>query len=847
MKAIRLKTEYLAAPLGIDTQNPRMQWNCEGGTSQTAYRLLCRDAATGTLLWDSGKVAESTMQAAYPLPLASRQRVIWQLQLWDETDIPGPISESCFEMGLLHTEDWQAGWISGDYVVNKNRRYPVDCFCKSFTLEQLPQCARLYATACGLYEITVNGVRAGDHVLAPGHTDYRKRVQYQTVDVTHLLRKGQNTVEILLADGWYRGSCGAWGIRNQYGSRTKVLAQLEGDGAVLLATDAGWRWSNDGPIRFADNKDGEVVDARMAPSYSGRAKPAHHPVVPTASNNVPVREKELFTPGVITTPGGSTVLDFGQNIAGYIRFELTAKAGQRVFLRFGEILDADGEFTQHNIQCSSKHRTSPLQQVEYICTGGQNSYKTRFAVFGFRYALLETDAPWRAEDFTAIAVYSDMEQTGFFDCSEPLLNQFVQNTVWSTKGNSLDVPTDCPTRERHGWTGDSQIFFDTASYLFDFAPFAKKHLRDVFDWQRRNGNLPQIAPAGGVDFYMDTMNGSPGWSDIGILMPYRFWKKYGDKNILQQYYDGMKQYAAFLRRRCGKKTLLSKPLGLYGKARRWAVNYGQSYGEWAEPADVFPNDWKDMVLPHPEVSTAYTAHCFALFARMAEALGDADTAAEYALLAEKVKLSYQAMRRLPAFTLDTDRQAMLVRPLAFDLLDAEQTAYAKKRLLTALENYGWRLGTGFLSTPLILYVLAEIDPAAALRLLENQQMPGWLYMPKTGATTVWENWEGNADQKGLGSMNHYSKGAVCAWLFDSLCGIRVAGQNHFTVCPCPGGSLTHAKAAYQSVYGLIESGWVQTDGKICYTVTVPANCTAEVRLPDGSCHSVAAGTHIFDN
>ncbi len=842
MKAVRMRTEYLMNPVGLDIQRPRLHWNCEGGIRQTAYQIVCRNG--NGVVWDSGKVASASMRTVYPHLLESRERMTWQVRLWDENDVPGEWREASFEMGLLHGDDWRAKWITGNYRVRRKQRYPADCFRRTFTAQTGN--ARLYITACGLYEAAINGQRVGDFVLAPGHTDYRKRVHCQTYDVTALLHDGENTIEILLADGWYRGSCGAWGLKNQYGRETKVIAQLEVDGKPVLCTDESWDWCSDGPIRFADNQDGEVIDARMAPTFAGKAKVTRHSILPAASNSVPVVEGERFTPSVITAPSGKTILDFGQNIAGYIEFRVQTKAGQRIFLRFGEMLDENGEFTQKNIQCSASWATTPLQQIDYTCRDGENRYKTRFAVFGFQYALLETDVSWQPEDFTAIAVYSDLEQTGFFDSSNTLLNQFVQNTVWSSKGNFLDIPTDCPTRERHGWTGDAQIFFDTASYLFDYAAFARKHLADIFDWQKPSGNLPQIAPAGGVDFYMASMNGSPGWSDIGILLPYRFWRKYGDREILARYYPGMKKYAAFLRRRCGRKTLLSKPLGLHGKLRRYAVNYGQSYGEWAEPKDVFPNDWTDMVLPHPEVSTAYTAYCFRLFAEIAREMDDSKAAATYADLAEKVTHSYQALRKLPAFTLDTDRQAMLVRPLAFGLLDEEQTVYARHRLLAAMEHYGWRLGTDFLSTPLILDVLADIDPDVAFRLLENEEMPGWLFMPKSGATTVWESWEGTQAQGGIGSLNHYSKGAVCAWLFSGLCGIRAAGENHFTIRPLTGGTLTHAKACYQSVYGEVESGWVRRDGRTVFTIVIPANCTAELTLPSGAKAAIGAGIHTFE-
>ena len=821
MKAIRLKTDYLTDPLGIDVRQPRLQWNCDGGVQQSAYQIVTEN-------WDSGKVESASMHADYPKELKSRERVNWRVRLWDENDEPGEWSEAFFEMGLLEKTDWTAKWITGNYAVNKKERYPVDCFRKVFTVRKNVRRARLYITACGLYEAKLNGEKVGNLCLAPGHTDYRKRVQYQTYDVADMLKPGENELTVQLADGWYRGGCGAWGITNQYGTETKLLCQLEiiyADGTrQTVATDGTWQWSNDGPIRFADNKDGEVVEAWRYPTYGGAARVTAHPVTPTAANNVPVTEHETFHPTVLTTPGGRTVLDFGQNMAGYIAFRLRARAGQRVFLRFGEMLDRDGEFTQKNIQCVGKQKTSPLQQVDYRCREGENDYQTRFAVFGFRYALLETDAPWQPEDFTAIAVYSDMAETGRFVSSNELLNRFVAATKWSTKSNSLDVPTDCPTRERHGWTGDAQIFFETASWLFDYAAFSRKYLNDVYDWQKKDGRLPQIAPYGGVDFYMWTLNGSVGWSDVGILLPYRFWKQYGDETILRQDYDGMVRYATFMIRRV---------------SRDGVVRRGQSYGEWAEPADVKPNDWKDMVLPHPEVSTAYTAYVLRCLAEVAQALGKTEDAENYRAVSEKCTAAYG---KTFGGQLDTDRQALLVRPLAFGLLDETQTAFAKKRLLRALDNYGWRLGTGFLSTPLILDVLSDIDIEAAYRLLENEKMPGWLFMPKSGATTVWESWEGTAAQGGIASLNHYSKGAVVAWLFRTMCGIRVDGENHFAIAPRPGGRFTFARASYDSVYGTVESSWQREDGKTVYTVTVPANCTATVTI-DGREQTLSAGTH----
>lgn len=850
MYAIDLRTEYLKNPMGIDIKNPCLMWKCEGGISQTACQILCTDDENHTL-WDSGKIPGSAMRMEYNgEKLKSRMRVKWKIRIWDEQDEPGDWSEEAvFEMGLLSPGNWKAKWITGNYKVNKKNRYPVDCFLRELEINKKVVRARLYITACGLYEARLDGVKIGDFCFAPGHTDYRKRVQYQTYDVTDMLSEGAHELSVQIADGWYRGSTGAWGLKNQYGTETKLLAQLElffEDGTrKIIATDRRWQWSNDGPIRFADNKDGEIIEAWRRPSYGQISKLTDYPVVPTASNNVQVVEKEQFVPKMSIAPNGKKLFDFGQNMAGYLEFHVTAKKGQKINIRCGELLDQDGNLTLKNIQCTKKDYATPLQQIEYICKEGDNHYKTTFAVFGFRYAEVDTDVEIEPENITAIAVYSDIEQTGFFESSNPLLNKLVDITAWSTRSNSLDIPTDCPTRERHGWTGDAQIFFETASYLFDYAAFTKKYLNDVYDWQKKDGKLPQIAPPGGVDFYMDAMNGSVGWSDVGILIPYRFWKLNGDRQILEEYYDRMKKYAHFMMRRCGKwgGPLAKRVKGLSGEAKKYFVNCGQSYGEWAEPEEVHKMDWKDCAAPHPEVSTAYTAYVLGVMADIAGELGKMEDEAQFRTYSEGCKKAYQELVESEEFSMDTDRQAQLVRPLAFDLLNEKQTEFARKRLIKALENYGWRLGTGFLSTPLILDVLAGYDLDSAYRLLENEEMPGWLFMPKNGATTIWESWEGTEAQGGIASLNHYSKGAVCEWLFKTMCGIRIDGENHFRIEPRPGGHFTFANAEYDSIFGKVKSGWKIENGETVFEIVIPANCTATICLPGMEEENVGAGTY----
>lgn len=838
MKAINIRTEYLKNPLGIDIDSPRVMWNCEGGIKQTAYRIT----ADG---FDSGKVESDSMRCAVPIRFSDGKRVNFHITLWDENGNEGePGEEAFFEYGI---KNFNAEWITGNYLADKKRRYPPDCFKKEFVSDGEILSARLYASACGIYTAEINGVRVSSP-LAPGITDYNKRVQYQTYDITELIKRN-NEITLCLADGWYRGSCGAWGLKNQYGTETKIIAQVDikykNGTSRRISTDGTWSWSNDSDVRFADNKDGEIIDANKKPSYRFCARVTSHPVTPSASNNVPTAEKEKYKGEILISKSGKKIIDFKQNLAGFISFKLNAEKGQKIKITLGELLDKDGELTLKNIQCSNKKITTPLQKIEYTCKDGVNEYKTRFAIFGFRYALIETDAEFTSDDFTAIAVYSDMEETGFFESSNELLNKFFEAVKQSAKSNSTDLPTDCPTRERHGWTGDAQIFINTASYLFSYAPFALKFERDMCDEQRRNGCFRQIAPKGGVDFYMNAMDGSPGWSDAGVLIPYRIYKKYGDSAVLERFYENMKRYADYKIKTLGKIYPTAVPTGIDLKYSRYISNFGQSYGEWAEPADVRAFRISDFIAPHPEETTAYIVYMLECMTEIARVLNKHGDARRFKKYADKARIGYSKLVETKKYSLDTDRQSKLVRPLAFNLLSDSQKAYAQKRLIKALNNYSWRVGTGFLSTPLILGVLADIDADYAYRLLENEEMPGWLFMSKSGATTVWESWEGDKAQGGIGSLNHYSKGAVCEWLFSSMCGINVDGENHFIIKPIPGGHFTFAKAEYKSVFGAVKSGWRKENGEYKFDIAIPPNCTADIILPDGRKQKASTGTYTF--
>ena len=854
MKATHLRVDYLKEPLGLGNPSPRFYWNCEGGLKQTAYQIVVK--VKGETLWNSGKV-ESNSMTHIPYCgrlLRSRERVQWSIKLWDEDGNGGEIVSSWFEMGLLEGKDWNAKWITGDYKPDPKNRYPVDHFRKTFMLDQKIKSARLYASARGIYDVTINGQRIEDFILAPGMTDYRKRIQYQTYDVTNLL-DWNNTLDIRLADGWYRGSSAAYGVVNVYGTQTSVIAQLEityEDGSIQsICTDESWNWCNDGPIRFADLKDGEIYNAEMKPSFSGKSKVVDAPKAPlVASGNVPVREKEHFRAKLLK----NNVLDFGQNIAGYLEFTVKGKPGQVIKLVCGEVLDEDGNVDLSGIQetrplggwnqislikklltnqISGENDPTPWQQISFTCSGGEDHYKTSFAIFGFRYTQIVTKAEIDPAAFTAIAVYSDMEQTGDFTCSNKLVNKLLQNTRWSMKGNFLELPTDCPTRERLGWTGDAQIFFDTGAYLMDTAAFFRKWMIDMEDAQNKNGLLPAVLPYQGVEQMYNATGSSVGWADAVYMIPYRYYLRFGDKGVLEKTWPMVEKYANYLMKNLGmrdKKEAKANPHNAY------TYEKGVHLGEWLEPEE-FRDKVYGTQAKHPEECTAYLHYSMVTIGTIATILGKTEMSNRCAEIAEGAKEAYNALF-VKTGTLNTTRQAKLVRPLALGLLDDEDKTAAQNQLKTAVEFYRHRVGTGFLSTPFILPVLSEAgETETAYKMLENTEKPGWLGEILDGATTVWENWEGNLSQ------NHYSPGAVCQWLFEGVAGIQVVGENRFRIAPIPGGTLTHAKASYQSPYGLVESGWEKTDNGVKYIVSVPANTMAEVLLPNGERRILCAGTY----
>ena len=833
MKVINLKTEYLTNPLGIDITHPNLTWNVDGDDIkfQKAFEVIYKINNDEEI-----KILKETSSTRYEFEqeLKSREFVTYKVRVQNELGKWSDFSEEQhFSIGLLNKSDWTAKWIYGDYSVSKKQRYPVDYFRKTFEVKDLSK-ATLYITALGIYEAYINCQKVGNALLTPGSTDSRKRVQYDTYDVAPLLKEGENELVILLADGWYRGSIGAKGFTYVFGKNTKVMAQLELAGKVV-ATDESWSWSNDGPITFADLKDGEIIDFNKVPSFNGNVRVGTYEHKITASNdthvvviskNKPVKQLKSKTDKV--------VYEFENNVAGNIALKLIGSKGSKIHLVLGEMLDENKDVTLKNVQCIRKGKRTPLQEVIVTLKEGVNIYESKFFYGGFKYAEVLENEGVEVLEIEQFAISTEMERVSTFECSNKLINIFYDNTVRSCRSNFVDIPTDCPTRERMGWTGDSQIIFDTASYLFDSHAFFRKHVKDIYDRQDKNGRLPQIAPYSAEDWFMDVMNGSVGWADAGILIPYRIYLQYGDINILRNNYKYMARYAKFMINRCGPAkglySLYAKPLHLSKENKKYGVNTGQSYGEWAEPNDVKSFVWTDFAEPHPEESMAYTSYILSLMVEISNLLKEDDYVALFKEYSEGVKRAYQELVTKTRHTLDTNRQAKLVRPLYMNLLNDEQKEFAKKRLVEALNFYDWRLGTGFLSTPFILDVLKDINPEYAYKLLENEKMPGWLYMAKENTGTIWEGWEGPNAQSGIASLNHYSKGAMVEWLYKGMLGINVKGENHFELRPVVGGHVSYAKGSYNSIYGEIKSSWERKGDKVTYHFEIPSNCTADLYI-----------------
>ena len=751
-------------------------------------------------------------------------------------------------------------FIEPESEIDPKKRQPASYIRKAFAVDKEVKRAALYMTALGVYRGWLNGQALDAQLLLPGYTDYRYRLQVQSYDVTERLQPGENVLAAMLGDGWYRGYLSIGSTPNVYGKKTAFLCVLQieyADGSCAeIHTDESWKATQNGPLRENDLKVREQYDARMelagwnAPGFSDAdwhgVYPAQYEGQLVPHEGEPILAQESFAPTVLQTPDGGTVLDFGQNMAGQVHFNVSGKAGHTVKLILGEVLDENGSFTQKNLVAEGASFISGQlgQELCYTLKEGTQSYQPFGLVSGFRYAKLENwPEPAAAENFRAVAVYSGLRPAGSFECSNPLLNQLVHNVQWSQRSNFVDIPTDCPTRERSGWTADISVFSETACYLTDPRKFLLKWLHDFMLDQSEDGSLAFIVPGGGKGAWRRSCCA---WSDAIANIPTVLYQFYGDAEILRECYGAVKRYIDFNLRRARKKNLLL--LFKTGRHRKYIIETGFHFGEWLEPGTAMYRDFiKDIFLPDTEVNTAWFYQTVSQAAQMAEVLALDEEAEYYRALAAQIKAAYRK-----AFTrdgrIDEKRHCRYVRPVAMDLLTEDE----KKETVAALNqkciDNDYRIGTGFLTTYRLLYVLSRYGCTdTAYRLLENTKQPGWLYAVTKGATTTWENWYGiKEDGVPVDSHNHYAPGSVAAWLFSDCAGIRPLepGFAKIQIQPALGGSLTYAKASYESCQGRITSAWRIADGRFYLETTVP--CAAQVVLPNGETHEVAAGTHSFE-
>ncbi|WP_424921831.1 family 78 glycoside hydrolase catalytic domain [Streptomyces sp. wa1] len=844
--------EHLPDGLGIGVPTPRLTWMLPPDAgAQEAYELeLARDGRTDR----TGRIASSDqLLVAWPgAPLASRERVTVRVRVW-ATEAGGPSDwsvPSVVEAGLFDAADWHALPVGADRDEDPAADRRPTRVRKDFELHGPVACARLYISAHGLYEAEINGRRVGDEVLAPGWTVYPHRLRYRIHDVTDLLAEGANTIGAWLGDGWYRGKYGFdGGTRNIYGTDQSLIAQLEvtyEDGTTAsVATDRTWS-AAPGPILTSGLYEGETFDARLHdPGWatpSGADAEEWTPVrtgsrdfgTLVAPMGPPVRCTEEVVPVLVTRTGDDRhLLDFGQNLVGRLCVTLDGAAGTAVTFRHAEVLE-EGELA-----------TRPLREAyatDTLVLSGQGplTWEPRFTLHGFRYVEVSgwTDDV-TADMVTARVYHTDMRRTGWFECSDPLVNRLHENVVWSMRGNFVDIPTDCPQRdERLGWTGDIQVFAPTASYLYDCVGMLDSWLTDVGLEQLPDGTIPWYVPVIPGEPMWTPIHPGAAWGDVATLTPWTLYQRFGDLDLLRRHYPMAKKWVDLVE-------------GLAGPTRLW--NTGFQLGDWLDPAAP-PDDPAAGRTDRYLVATAYFAYSARHLALMAAASGSGADAERYGELADEVADAFRHRYVLASGRMTSDSPTAYAVALAFDLLTPSQRQPAGDRLAQLVSEDDACIATGFVGTPLICDALTDTGHLdVAYRLLLQTQCPSWLYTVTMGATTIWERWDslrpdGTLNPGGMTSFNHYALGAVADWLHRVVGGVTAIepGYRKIAFHPRPGGGMTWARTRHETPYGTVSLSWEQTVNGLTASMVVPDGCEAIAQLPGCPPITLTPGAHVLN-
>jgi len=836
----QLICEYKTNPLGMDVLKPRLSWqlsSSEKDVMQTAYEIRVAETPaklkSGKLIWSSGKVnTDQSIDVIYNGPaLISMQQLYWQVRVWDNKNKATAWSETAsWEMGILKPAEWKASWITFGNPKAVKEALPSQYFRKEFSLSKKVKSARVYATSLGLYQLHINGSKVSADLFTPGWTSYKKRLQYQTYDVTSML-KSQNAIGAVLGDGWYRGNLMGSKKGGYYGDKLALLVQLQityTDGTVeSICTDNSWKATTNGPILGSDIYNGETYDARLELTgwdQTGYDMGKWNDAIPFNQSNdiliaqqgVPVRAIQEIKPiKLFVTPKGETVFDMGQNMVGWIRLKVTGKKGDQVTLKFAEVLDKAGNFYTDNL------RGAKSTDVYLLKGEGNEIFEPNFTFHGFRFVKIEgIPGTPSLDQITGVVIHSDMKPTGTFACSDSLINQLQHNIQWGQKGNFLDVPTDCPQRdERLGWTGDAQVFSMTAAFNYNVAAFYTKWMGDVTADQLPDGKVPHVIP--------DVLNGGGGstaWADASIIVPWTMYLAYGDQRILENQYASMKAWVGYMTARAGDDHLWT------GDAH---------FGDWLAFA-TNRSDYTGATTEKDLIATAYYCYSTNLLSKIAAIIGQKEDAAKYQKMAGDIKNAFIREFVTPSGRLVSHTQTAYALALAFELLPENLVPRAADYFAADVKKFG-HLTTGFVGTPLLCKTLSAIGrDDLAFMLLNNKNYPSWLYPVLQGATTIWERWDGQKpdgtfQDTGMNSFNHYAYGAIGEWLYRHVAGIDIdeknPGYKHIILAPHPGGGLRNVNAEIKTIYGEAKSKWKFENEEFVYEVVIPANTTATVSLP----------------
>ena len=850
-----LRCEYRTNPLGIDGLRPRLSWislSDRRGMFQLAYQILVATTPQGLAqddgdLWDSGKVVSGRQnQVEYAgQPLESRGRCYWKVRIWDDVWNVSAWSEPAFwTMGLLNRDDWQAEWIGMDEPLipkpSKSDAFDPKAddqskllstpryLRKEFVVGSEIRRATVYVTALGLYELRLNGQRVGDQLLAPEWTNYHRRLQYQVYDVTALLRPEKNVLGSILGNGWYCGLFQNWpcGVRI-YGDEPALLLRLEiemVDGRrQVIVSDASWRGSLEGPLRFSGIYEGETYDARKEmPGWDGvgfnsvrwgTVKVLENPKVGQLvwQRGEPIKGRQELKPVELIEPKpGVYVYVFDQNLVGWCRCQFRGRVGETVELQYGEMRNLDGTVFTGNLRVICQQHQSQLDRYIFR-SDGVESFEPHFTYHGFQYVEVRglKERP-SLDSLTGVVFHNTCPEVGEFTCSEPLVNRLAKNILWSQRGNYMGVPTDCPQRdERCGYTGDAQFFMRAAVFNMDIAAFFSKWLVDVCeDSQLPGGWFADHAP-----HYCELAFGpNTGWTDAGIICPYEMYRTYGDTRVIREHYSAMKRMMAWLVK----------------DSRDFLYTGRVGNGDWLNTGGG---------ASHEVIGTAYAAFDFQLMAEMAEAIGEIQDAAEFRLRASKIAEAFAKANIDSEGGIKESSQSGYALAFTMGLVPEDLKEKMSERFVGELRRFNWHPATGFIGTPRLLPGLHQAgQDDAAYKLLLTKTCPSWLYPVTVGATTIWERWDGWDGKNPVGdmnSLNHYAFGAVGEYLFRMIGGINeeAPGYQRIRIQPVIRDGLSWARTSYDSICGKIVTSWNTEAGHLELKVTIPANTRAVVYVP----------------